>query len=275
MSVTTSPRTVETLSADDGGAGYGDLDGRPGGPGRSHRWLVLVAVLALAGLAIASVAVFANGKDDEASPSTTVPTTQASTTASTSTTVADVVPEPTDAPVEVEVNGWQLSNEVSELPEYVDTPILYEEGSVEGAIEVGFVNSEIASMRALANPSIEEPELSFWKAGFTLRAARDVQAILVEDGQVIIPGALTRVEIEDITIRSETEADVEYCTLIHDYNVVTENPEDQVESVTTRHAINRMTVGPDGQWQNTELVSEIQIVDGPGPCLDVELTPVG
>lgn len=56
--------------------------------------------------------------------------------------------------------------------------------------------------------------------------------------------------------------------------MVVDNPDDVIESLGTSHAINRMVLGPDGQWQNSELVTTIQSVDGFGSCLDVELAPV-
>lgn len=273
MSVTTSPRTVETTPG--GGSGYGDLDDRrgSGGPGRS--WVVLVvSIIILGGAALGAYAVFSRDSD-EVSPATTTTSAVSHPTEpeATTPTVEETSPQSTTTEeVEIDIGGWQLGSD--DVPAYAEAPIYYPVGSPEGDVELGFVNGEIATIRALANPGVEEPELAYWTTGFSLKAARDTQAILDEDGQLLIPGPLTRIEIENITLRSDSEADVEYCTVFHDYSVVVDDPSDLLESVITRHAIDRLTLGPDGQWQSSEAVSEIQVVDGFGSCLDVELTPV-
>jgi hypothetical protein len=67
--------------------------------------------------------------------------------------------------------------------------------------------------------------------------------------------------------------DLEYCELLHNYNVVVANPSDKVEEFATLHAIERLTRAPDGHWQDSEKLQTIEDVKGIGSCLHVTLTP--
>jgi hypothetical protein len=98
---------------------------------------------------------------------------------------------------------------------------------------------------------------------------------LVEDGQAIVPGSLTRIEIEDVTILTDSEAEVEACHLYHDFSVVASDSSDRVETISTLHGVFRVVRDvASGRWQVSELLTVIQDTDGFGACLDVTLTPV-
>lgn len=193
MSVTTTAGTPPPTNT---GNGYGDLD-QPRRPNSGNRLLLwIAAAIALAVAGVVAFLVFSGGDPEpEASPATTTATTarSSSTTVEETTSITEAAP-----PVSIEINGWQLTNDDEGLPDYATAPIIYDEGTIEGDIELGFVNSEIASIRSAANPTAEEePALTFWKTGFTLRAARQVREILAEDGQALLPGAADRLEIEN------------------------------------------------------------------------------
>ena len=187
----TTPRTRPESDASVEGSGYGSLDrARQSRPGRALRWSLLAAVVvAVLG---AGAWLLRPGSEADSSYATTAPTTSATTTASTPTTAASVgtttVPEPPA--------GWAIGGE---LVDYVDQPLFSEPGTPEAGVEIAFVNSEIATSRALANPSFEEDELAVWQTGVALAGTRDSMRVLVERGQVLLTGPLSRLEVEKIT----------------------------------------------------------------------------
>lgn len=255
--------TIPRPSPEEAG-GYGSLD-RPG-----RRRVPAAAWIALAVVAVVIGAVIwwasSTGDGGSADPGTTTPAAPA-TTAPVTTAVPTTGPASTVAPPA----GWGLGGE---LTGYVTAPRYYKAGTTEGDVEVAFVNSVIATARANANPTVEEPELTYWQTGLSLKATRDSQRILAQDGQVIVTGPLTRVEIEQVTLRSSTEAELRYCALLHDYNVVTANPADKVESLGTLEAVERLVRAGDGHWQSAEKIQTIQNLDGFGACLKAEAVPV-
>lgn len=245
--------------------GYGHLDH----PRRRRRlpaigWIAIVTVLVAAAVIWWSTA----GSDDTPAPATT--TSALSTTEPTAASASTTASSTSEASAAVPPAGWAIGGE---LVPYVTDPVYYPAGSTEGDVEVGFVNSVIATARANANPSAEEPELAYWQTGFSLKATRDSQKILAEDGQVIVSGPLTRVEVEKVTVVGDGEADIEYCALLHDFNIVVANPTDRVESLGTLHAVERLVRADDGHWQSSERIQTIQNVDGIGSCLDVKIEP--
>lgn len=253
--------TIPRPSSEEAG-GYGQLDR----PGRSRvpaaAWIALAVVVVVVGAVIWWASSGGSGSagpgtTTPAAPATTAPATTVPVTSGTSTTAA---PAP----------GWGLGGQ---LTGYVTAPRYYPAGSTEGDVETGFINSVIATARANATPTAEEPELTYWQTGLTLKATRDSQRILSQDGQVIVTGPLSRVEIEQITLRSGTEAEVRYCALLHDYNIVTADPTDKVESLGTLEAVERLVRTADGHWQSAEKIRTIQNVDGFGACLSVQAVP--
>lgn len=217
-------------------------------------------------LVICGVAAFLllDGNDDEQAGNSN-PTTTGSTTATTP------APEPTSTTTG-ESPAWTVANE--ELPAYITEPVFYEPGTVEAEVEVAYVNAEVSTLRAIAQPTISEPEVALYQTGYALDAIAESRQILLEDGQVIRPGRLTRIEIENVSLLSDTEADVEACYLSHGISAVVDDPSDQIETIGTLHATYRMVRSSEGQWQLSELQTVIQDVDGFGACLDVTLTPV-
>lgn len=244
--------------------GFGHLDQ----PRRRRRlptigWVAIAAVIVVGAVAWWAAA----GTDDEP-PATTTTTVTPITTEPSSVSASTAPGGTADTTPAAPPEGWAIGGE---LVPYVTDPVYYPAGSTEGDVEVGFVNSVIATARANANPSAEEPELAYWQTGFSLKATRDSQKILTEDGQVIVSGPLTRVEIERVTLVGDGEADIEYCALLHDFNVVVANPTDRVESLGTLHAVERLVRAADGHWQSSERIQTIQNVDGIGSCLDVKV----
>jgi hypothetical protein len=241
---------------------YGDLTDHVGPPRRLPPVLVAaVAVLAIGGIAL-YLATGGEGDQAASAPSTTdgtaAPTAPTTEAASTSTTEAGP--------------AWTLPDD--ELPGYVSEPLFYEPGTVEAEVEVAFINAEVASLRALAQPSVTVPVVARYQTGFALKATEDSRQILLEDGQFIQTTSFSRIEIEDVSLVSETEADIEACFLSHSFSIVVDDPEDQVESLGTLHSVQRMVRDANGQWQLSELLTVIQDVEGFGTCLDATLTPV-
>ncbi len=243
--------------------GYGRLDQPRRRRPSTLGWIIVAAVLVAAVLGWFAFI----GTDTGPPAATTAATTAPTLTATAATPTAT---EPLTSGSALAPFGWAIGGD---LADYITEPVVYGVGTVEGDVEVAFVNSVIATARANANPTAEEPELAYWQTGFSLRATRDTQRILVEDGQVIVPGPATFIEIENVTLRGDDEADLEYCALLHDYNVVVANPDDRVESLGTLHAVERLVRAADGHWQSSELIRTIQNVDGFGACLDGRLVP--
>ena len=265
MAVTT-PRTPTVPTPPTGeGPGYGSLDRQPGRPGGATR--VLLAVLGVA--AVLGIVWWLAGRSttDEAGTTTTVSTTQpapsGSSTAGTSpsTTETSARSSATEPPA-----GWSIGGD---LIDYVTEPIYSTPGSPEAAVEIAYVNSGIATARALANPGNEEAELVYWQTGKTLAGTRDGMRLLADKSQTVVTGPLTRLEVEKITFLSDPEADLEYCALLHDYNVVVDGSAPAQESLSTFQAVGRFVRASDGHWQFSENVRTIQDVDGIGSCLDV------
>ncbi len=262
----TTPRTrPESDGSDEAGTGYGTLDHPRRSQGRGRGWLLL-APLVLIGGGLALWLLRPGSTADPSSAQPTTPTTATTTTTSapTSTTAAPTtIPEPPA--------GWSIGGD---LIDYIDEPVFSEPGTPEAAVEIAFVNSEIAASRALANPSFEEDELAVWQTGFTLSGTRDSMRVLVERGQVLLTGPLMRLEVENITFLNETEADLEYCALLHSINVVTDGSAEDFEDISTYHGVLRFVRAPDGHWQSYQLIRTIQDIKGFGECLDVTLEPV-
>jgi hypothetical protein len=241
---------------------YGDLDDHLT-PSRPLPWVVAgVALLAACGF---MVFVIIGGDSSDQADGTS--SSFGPTSSSPSTTEAIDTTSNTEPP------AWAVSGD-NELPPYITDPVFYEPGTAEAAVEVAYVNAEISSLRALAEPIVPEPEVEQFQTGFALNAIEQSRQILLEDGQFIVPGELTRIEIEDITVIDENEADIESCLLAHSISIVTADPSDQLETIRTLHTKQRMVRNADGQWQLSELVATIQDVNGFGSCLDVGLTPV-
>lgn len=273
MAVTT-PRTptVPTPPAGEG-PGYGSLDRQPGRSGG-----VTKVVLALLGVVVLIGIVWwlvGGTTSDEAGTTTTVSTSQPATSGPAATGTSPSTPETSASSSAAEPPaGWSIGGD---LIGYVTEPIYSTPGSPEAAVEIAYVNSGIATARALANPGNEEAELTYWQTGNTLAGTRDGMRLLAEKGQTVVTGPLTRLEVEKITFLSETEADLEYCALLHDYNVLVDGSAPAQESLSTFHAVGRFVRAPDGHWQFSENVRTIQDVDGIGQCLDVTVerdTPV-
>ncbi len=272
MAVTT-PRTptVPTPPAGEG-PGYGSLDREPGRSGGGTRVLLaLLGVVALIGIVWWLVG---GTKSDEAGTTTTVSTSQPATSGPAATGTSSTTAETTASSSAEAPAGWSIGGD---LIDYVTEPIYSIPGSPEAAVEIAYVNSGVATARALANPGNEEAELTYWQTGNTLAGTRDGMRLLAEKGQTVVTGPLTRLEVEKVTFLSETEADLEYCALLHDYNVLVDGSAPAQESLSTFHAVGRFVRAPDGHWQFSETVRTIQDVDGIGQCLDVTVerdTPV-
>jgi hypothetical protein len=250
--------------------GYGDLQSTP----PKGRWRTYLAGLGTVTLLVGGGWLLWPSGDDDSTASEQSQTTVASPSTADQDQTGDSGTEPgaTDSTVGEDDQAWDLV-ESDELPDYVTEPVFYEAGTVEAEVELAYVNSVIATIHALANPAEEVPEVAYWQTGFALRATNDTRAILLDKRQVVLPGPLTRIEIEAITLTSPTEADVEVCHLLNDFNVRIDDPADRVEYIGTLHGINRLVLSPDGHWQETELVETIQDVEGFGACLDATLTP--
>jgi hypothetical protein len=245
--------------ADDG---YGDLNDQLT-PSRPLRW-VGGAAAALAAVGLITYLALGRTDDGQADGAATNPSV--TTTAAVTTSEPDMTTTTSAAPA--------LTVGEDELPQYITEPIFYGPGTVEAEVEVAFVNAEVASLRALAQPSVIEPEVEQYQIGFALKATEDSRQILLEDGQIIQPTSLSRIEIENVSLVSDTEADIEVCFLEHSFSIVVDDPTDQIESLGTLHSVQRMVRNTEGQWQLSELLTIIQDVEGFGACLDANLTPV-
>jgi hypothetical protein len=241
-----------------------DYGGLPDQPGRRRSPLLAVGVVVLIAAAVVIAAVVLSGNDDEpVGEAASMSSAAVATTGTTEPAATTTAPAPP---------AWTVADD--QLPAYISEPLFYESGTTEGDIEIAYVNAEIASIRAVAKPDTIEPELDQYQTGYALAATEDSRQILLEDGQVVEAGGLTRVEIEGITVVGTNEADVDSCYLAHSLSIVVADPSDVVETIRTVHSIQRMVLGDDGQWRLSESLTTIQHVDGFGSCVDVTLTPV-
>jgi len=195
------------------------------------------------------------------SVSAAAPTT---TTAPATTTTEEAYAGPAD-------EVWRFNDE---LPEYITEPKGYPTGSTEGDVEVAFVNARIAATRAFADPSIEEPQVVRWKTGFSLKATRDLQAILLEKEWRTVPGELSQIEIESITIIDGQAAQVRACLLEEATTYALNDPDNFASRVRTQHFVVEVIKNPDG-WQESELVEMIDDFEGVGTCVDMEVVNLG
>lgn len=263
----TTPRTGNDATSPFEGQSMPGPAGRAPRPRQQGRSYVLAGVVVVAA-AIGFWLAFgrdANERGGEPAASTEPTVTVAAPTTGITTTPTESTPA-TSAPDA----GWSIGGD---LIGYVDEPQYATPGTPEAGVEIAFVNGEIATSRALANPAVEEPELAYWQTGLTLSGTRDTMRLLAERGQAIVTGPLSRLEVEKITMVSDSEAELEYCSLDHSINVVKDGSAADQETIETFHAVDRFMRTADGHWQSTQNVRIIQDVEGFGDCLDVTVQP--
>jgi len=241
--------------------------GRAPHPRRGARPVLLAGAVVL--VAVVGIWLAFGRSSGGSAPATSTQPTAPATAAAPTTGTTTPSSEPTASTSEP-ADGWSIGGD---LIGYVDEPRYAIPGTPEAGVEIGFVNSEIATSRALANPTVEEPELSIWQRGLTLSGTRDTMRLLAERGQVILTGPLSRLEVEKITMISDSEADLEYCSLDHSINVVSDGSVADQETIETFHAVDRFVRTADDHWQSTQNVRVIQDVEGFGDCLDVTVQP--
>lgn len=276
MEMTTTPRT-SSQPGDDGLPEHGG-----GGPNWTTAIGVIVAFGILGAVGYALVGGFSAASEIEGQASSepevveTDPTTPAASTVDETATSSDTLATSTainDAASEesfVGPDGEVLT--LGDLPGYVTEPMVYEPGTPEGDVEVAYINSEIATTRALAMPELVESEGSFWSVGYNLQGREDLRQILLDEGWRTVPGELSQIEIENIRIVEGDVAEVEVCSLDDSITFSALDPAiEPAKALTTVHAVMRMVRGSEGQWQTSEQVSLLSEIEGVGDCLDIEV----
>lgn len=195
---------------------------------------------------------------------TTTTTTEPAEESTTSTTLYGGV---ADAAYEYELGEG--------LPDYVTEPRRYSPGTIEGDVEVAYVNSQVATMRSFAHPATEEPGVVEWKTGFALDSNRNLTEILVEERWRTVPGELTQIEVEQVSLVGDGTAHVEVCDLSDSTTYAIDDPEIQTSELVTQQLVMEMVLGAEGRWQVSELIEVLSEFEGIGECLDIEVVHLG
>jgi hypothetical protein len=143
--------------------------------------------------------------------------------------------------------------------------------SVEAELESAYYRSWDAFSVALADPSMEPPELELAQAGDTLEATRAAAKELRDTGQFSLAGPQTQFIVQGITVVDETHGLVDACTIDDGEFYNLDDPDTIAASGLFTIQLSMQLEKLDGRWKAVRITSD-DIVEGIGGCASFEIS---